>query len=92
MFCRLCRFRVRVWESYGTPEVSGTGMEVLHNSQKFRVLCVARACKTHRSSGRVQKTLYPYPGFWGTGRTELAEVPRAGMNILHNSQKFRVWI
>ena len=51
---------------------------------------VARSYRTHRSSGRVQKMLYPYPGYCGTGRTELTEVPVTGMNILQNSQKFRV--
>ena len=47
--------------------------------------------------------LYPYPGYCGTGRTELTssgygyecpteltEVPGAGMKVLHNLQKFRV--
>ena len=39
MFWRACGFRVRVWESNRElPEVSGTGMEVLQNFQKFRVL------------------------------------------------------
>ena len=36
---------------------------------------VARAYRTHTSSGRVHKMLYPYPGYCGTGRTELAVVP-----------------
>ena len=33
---------------------------------------------------------YLYPGFCSTGRTELTEVPGTGMNVLQNSQKFRV--
>ena len=68
-------------EGYGSltelPEVSGTG----------------RKCsRTHRSSGRVQKMLYPYPGYCGTGRTELTEVQGTGMNNLQNSPKFRVGV
>ena len=64
-------------------------MEVLQNSQKFRVF-VARAYRTHRSSGQVQKMLYPYRGYCGTGRTELTQVPDTGMNVIQNSKKFRV--
>ena len=30
--------------------------------------------------------LYPYPGYCGTGRTELTEVPGTGMNVLQNSE------
>ena len=33
---------------------------------------------------------YPYPGYCGTGRTELTEVPGAGMKVLHNFHRFRV--
>ena len=55
----------------------------------FRVR-VRESYRTHRSSGRVQKMLYPYPGYCGTGRTELTEVPGTGMNVIQNSQKFRV--
>ena len=51
---------------------------------------VARAQRPHRSSGWVQKMLYPHPGYCGTGRTELTDVPGTGMNVIHNSQKFRV--
>ena len=51
---------------------------------------VAQAYITHRSSGRVQNTLYPYLGYFGTGLTELAEVPGTGMKVLQNFQKFRV--
>ena len=51
---------------------------------------MARAYRTHRSPGRVQKVLYPYPGYCGTGCTEPTEVPGTGMNVLRNSQKFRV--
>ena len=28
--------------------------------------------------------LYPYPGYCGTGRTELTEVPGTGMNVVQN--------
>ena len=71
------------------PEVSGTGMEVLQNSQKFRVLWRGRT-ELAEVPGGYEKCLYPYPGYCGTGRTELTEVPGAGMNAIQNSQKFRV--
>ena len=51
---------------------------------------VARAQRPHRSSGWVQKMLYPHPGYCGTGRTELTDVPGMSMNAIQNSQKFRV--
>ena len=34
--------------------------------------------------------LHPYPEYFGTGRTELTEVPGTVMYVLHNAQKFRV--
>ena len=34
--------------------------------------------------------LYPYPGYWWLGRTELPQVPGTGMNVVQNLQKFRV--
>ena len=83
-------------------EVPGTGIIVLQNQQNFGYEyesvtelpevpgIVARAYITHRSSGRVQKVLYPYPGYCGTGRTELTGVPGTGMNVLQNLQKFPV--
>ena len=51
VFCRVCGFRVRVWESYRTYRSAGTGdgsvtehtedpgtsMNVIHNLQKLRV-------------------------------------------------------
>ena len=46
---------------------------------------VTQAYKTHRSSGRVQEVLYPYPGYCGTSRTELTEVPGTGMNYYRSS-------
>ena len=46
-------------------EVPGTGTEVTEVPGT-----VARAYRTHRSSGLVQKMLYPYPGYCGTQRTE----------------------
>ena len=52
---------------------------------------VAREYRTHRSSGRVRKVLYRYPGYCGTGCAELTEVPGTGMNVQHNQQKFGYW-
>ena len=34
--------------------------------------------------------LYPYPGYCGTGRTELTEVLGTGMKVFQNFHKFRV--
>ena len=36
MFCRICGFRVRVWESYRTHRSSGYCGTGAQNSQKFR--------------------------------------------------------
>ena len=71
----LQQFWVRVWSVTELTEVLGI---------------VAQAYRTHRSSGRVQKMWRPYPGYWGTGRTELAEVSGTGMKVLQNFHKFRV--
>ena len=89
MFFRVCEFRVRVWESCRTSRSFGYGYGCVTELTEVPGF-VARAYRTHRSSGRVQKVLYPYPGYCGTGRTELKEVPGTGMNVLKNSQKFRV--
>ena len=83
MFCRVGGFRVRVWASYKTSRGFGYGYESVTELPELPGL-VAWACRTHRSSGRVQKVLYPYPGYCGTGCTELTEVPGAGMNVLQN--------
>ena len=66
-------------------------MGILQNLQKFRVR-VWKCYRTHRSSGWTQKMMYPYPGYCGTGRTELIEVSGTGMNVLHNPQTFRVYM
>ena len=89
MFCRVCGFRVRVWELYRTCRSFGYGYGSVTKLTEVPGI-VARAHRTHRSSGQVQKMLYPYPGYSGTGRTELTELPGTGMNVLQNSQKFRV--
>ena len=88
-FCRVCGFRVRVWESYRTSRSFGYGYGSVTKLTEVPGI-VARAYRTYRSSGRVQKVLYLYPGYCGTGRTELTEVPGTGMNVVQNSQKFRV--
>ena len=33
--------------------------------------------------------MYPYPGYCGTGLTELTEYPGTGMKVIWNLQKFR---
>ena len=69
-------------------------MGVLHNFRSFGYEygidteltevpgIVARAYRTHRSFGRIQKMLYPYPGYCGMERTELTEVPGTGMKVV----------
>ena len=79
----------------GLAQVSGTGMEVLQNSQKFQVLWHGRTELTE-VPGRY-KMMFPYPGYCGHGRTELteraSEVPGTGMNAIRNFQKFFVhWV
>ena len=79
-------------QGYGSPtelpEVLGAGMDVLQNSQKFRVLWHGRTELTEVPGG-YKKRCTRTPGC-RTGRTELTEVPGTGMNVLQNSQKFRV--
>ena len=75
MFCRVCGFRVRVWEFTELPEVSGTGMEVLQNSQKFRVLWHGGTELTEVPGG-YKKCCTRTPGIVARG--------------VQNSQKFRV--
>ena len=83
MFCRVCGFRVRVWESYRTYRSFRYGYESVTELPEVPGI-VARAYRTHRSSGRVQNVLYLYPGYCGTGCTKLTEIPGTGMNVLQN--------
>ena len=102
MFGKVCGFRVREWESYRTSRSFGYGygsVTELPGNPGIEVQAY-----THRSSGRVQNKLYPYPGYCGNGRTELTEIPStgvevlsevpevpgAGLKVLQNFQKFRV--
>ena len=59
MFCRVCGFRVRVWESYRTSRSFGYGYGSVTEHTEVPGI-VARAYRTHRSSGRVQKIMFPY--------------------------------
>ena len=83
------KFRVRVWKCYRTSTSLGYGHGSVTELTRVPGI-VARAYRTHRSSGRVQKVLYPYPGHCGTGCTNVPEVPGTVMNVLQNSQNFRV--
>ena len=91
MFCKVCGFRARVWKSYRTSRSYGYGYGSVTELTEVPGI-VARAYRNHRSSGQVHKMLYPYPAYCGSGRTELTEVPGTGMNVLQNSQKFRVQV
>ena len=68
MFCRVCGFRVRAWEFYRTSRSFGYGYGIVTELTEVPGI-VARAYRTHISSGRVQKMLYPYPRYCDTGRT-----------------------
>ena len=92
MFCRVCGFRVEVWESY---RISRSGYESGTELAKVPGI-VERAYRTHRSSaGGYVTSCTLYPGYRGTGRTRThrSSVPRtpgiAG-RVIRNSQKFRV--
>ena len=82
-FCRVCGFRVRIWGSYGTSRSFGYGYGSVTGLPEVPGV-VAQAYRTHRSSGRVQNMLYPYPVYCGTGLTGLTEVPGTGMKVLQN--------
>ena len=68
VFCRVCRFQARVWEFYRTSRSFGYGHGSVTELTEVPGI-VALAYRTHRSSGRVHKMLYPYRGNCGTGRT-----------------------
>ena len=75
MFCRVCGFRVRVWESYRTSRSFGHGYGSVTELTQVPGI-VARAYRSHRSSGRIQKCCTRTPGIVARG--------------LQNSHKFRV--
>ena len=64
------------------PEFSGTGMKVLQNSQKFRVLWHGRTELTEVPGG-YERCCTRTRVLWH-GSTELTEVPGTGMNVLQN--------
>ena len=82
MFCRVCAFRVRVWESYRTSRSFGYGYGSVTELTQVPGI-VARSCSTHRIFGRVQNAV-PVPRLLWHGRTE---VSGTGMNVARNSQK-----
>ena len=102
MLCRVCAFPVMVWQSYRTFRSTGTGMEVLQNSQGSGY-CGTGAQNSHKFRAGT-KNAVPVPrvlwyGAYRTHRlsgygyeypTELTEVPGTGMKVLQNFQKFRV--
>ena len=75
--CRVCGFRVRVWESYRTSKSFGYGYGSVTELTEVPGI-VARAYRTHRSSG-----------YGCECATELTEVPGTGMKVLQNFQKYR---
>ena len=79
---------IQNWASYRTSRSFGYGYRRATELPEVPGI-VAQTCRTLGVSGRVQSMLYAYPGYCGTGRTELAEVPSTGMKVLQNTQKFR---
>ena len=76
MFCRVCGFRVRVWDSYETSRSFGYGYGIVTELPKVTGI-VARAYITYINSGRVQKVLYAPRVLWhGVYRTHRS--PRYG--------------
>ena len=73
-------------------EVPGTGMKVLQNCHKFRVLWHGRTELTEVPGS--YKNAVPVPRVLWQGRTDLTEVPGPGMNVVQNSHKFfvRAWM
>ena len=68
-----------IWESYTS---FGYGYRCVPELTQVPDI-VARAYRTHRSSGRVQKVLYPYPEYIGYEcPTELTEVPGTDVKSL----------
>ena len=80
---------MRVWGSYRTSRSYGYGYGSVTELPGVPGI-VAQAYRTLIISGRVQNMMYPYPGYYGTGLTELTVVPGTGMKFLHNFQNFRV--
>ena len=60
MFGRVCRFQVRVWESYRNCRSFGYGYGSVTELTEVPGI-VARAYITHRFSGQVQKNVVPVP-------------------------------
>ena len=75
-----------VTERTELTEVPGTGMNVLQNFQKFRVLWYGRA-ELPEVPGRYRNAV-PVPRLLWYGRTDPTQVPGTGMNVVPNSQKF----
>ena len=74
-------------------EVPGTGMRVLQNLHKFRVMRHGRTELTEVPGRYENAVAVPRRVLWHS-RTDLTEVPGTGMNAVQNSHKFfvRVWM
>ena len=102
LFCRVCGFQVRVWESYRTSKSfvrvwmcyrthkssghCGTGV---HNSQKFRA-GTKSAVPVPRVLWHAAYRAYRSSGYGYEFPTKLTEVPGTGMRVSQNFEKFRV--
>ena len=77
MFCRVFRFRVRVWESYRTSRSFGYRYESVTELLKVPSI-VARAYRTYRSSGYKYEFPIELTEVPGTGNTRVNAHPLGG--------------
>ena len=79
--------------SYKTHRSSGYGYESLKELAEVPGTVSLAYIPFTEVPGRYKKAV-PVPRVLWHGRTDLTEVPGAGMNVVHNSQKFfvRVWM
>ena len=89
MFCRVCGFRGREWESCRTYRTSrfGINCHITHRSS-------SRYCGTGIQNSQKFRVGYrkavPLPRVLWHRRTEPTEDPGTGMNVTQNLHKFRV--
>ena len=104
MFCRVCGFRVKVWEAYRTSRSFGYGyrsvtdvtevpgiVERAYKTQKFRA-GTKHAVHVPRVLLHRSNRTHINSEYLYESLTELPEVPGTGTNVLQNLQKFRVRI
>ena len=101
MCCRVCAFRVKVWESYRPSRSFGYGYESVTELPEVPGI-VERAYITHRSTGRVQRCCTRTPGIvargvensqssgYGYESYRINKSSGTGMKVMQKFHKFRV--